>query len=481
MGYTDDMMDFSEYIAHITSNIRVVRSHSITEPAERTPEWEDAVLESAHSMGHFGANIMHDHITTTLEITGIKDLKRKCLNFCKKCHVCRKVNNYRLTYSPLKRPIMRSPGEYIHCDILYMEKDSQGGHKYVIVVVDDFTKFVWLRATVSKSAKDVALFLLEIFTQFGFPSTLRSDEGKEFSNSLVANICQLGNVNHMITIPHFHSGNGRVERQNRTITDSVLKLTDQLTLDTGNPRSWHTVLPMVQLVLNARIHTTLKATPFSLMLGRQPFSIKVPETDDFITLDESSSRPEDVNHMINFWNTFKSAVIKQAYQIKLKGYDKAVKTYKHKIGKFLVGELVKWKIPPGYTHNHKNTKFLGPFRVKSIDINGNYLIESQVEEFHAPAQFLASVDTRIKNKKLNPDMRLPEVDKEELFDEFVKERFSIDEDQIEADDDEEISEVGVDDEEDASYNDNDEEEDPDDHNIKPTLVRKRRNKRNPKK
>ena len=55
----------------------------------------------------------------------------------------------------------------------------------MLVYQDHFTKFVQLRAPKSKSAIDVAISLFDIFSIFGVPYILRSDNGREFKNSIV--------------------------------------------------------------------------------------------------------------------------------------------------------------------------------------------------------------------------------------------------------------------------------------------------------
>jgi hypothetical protein len=102
----------------------------------------EQALEAAHLIGHFGVNVIYQHLTNTLELK-ISDLYAKCVDFCKQCKICRRVTKYTLSYNLSRKPVMRLPGKYIHYNILYIFK-SKLGHTAILVAVDNFSKFIWL-------------------------------------------------------------------------------------------------------------------------------------------------------------------------------------------------------------------------------------------------------------------------------------------------------------------------------------------------
>ncbi len=53
------------------------------------------------------------------------------------------------------------------------------------MVVDHFSKYVWLRALDRVCASEVAVALNGIFIDFGCPSILHTDNGPEFRNALI--------------------------------------------------------------------------------------------------------------------------------------------------------------------------------------------------------------------------------------------------------------------------------------------------------
>ena len=64
---------------------------------------------------------------------------------------------------------------------------ADGDYKYIVHARDHFSRYSWASPIKSKEAINVAAFLYSIFTQFGPPSILQTDNGKEF----IANVIKL--------------------------------------------------------------------------------------------------------------------------------------------------------------------------------------------------------------------------------------------------------------------------------------------------
>jgi hypothetical protein len=64
--------------------------------------------------------------------------------------------------------------------------------KFILVYQDYLTKFV-LQSLHSQKSNEVAYHLLDIFTTFGVPNILHSDNGREFCNQIIKSLCEMWN------------------------------------------------------------------------------------------------------------------------------------------------------------------------------------------------------------------------------------------------------------------------------------------------
>ncbi|KAL4090679.1 hypothetical protein QTP88_025471 [Uroleucon formosanum] len=112
-----------------------------------------------------------------------------------------------------------------------MQAQSDGEYKFILVYQDHLTKYVLLRPLKHKRAENVAYVLLDIFTTFGAPSILQSDNGREFANKVVTEICAMWPELKIVHGKPRHSqSQGSVERANQDIENMLATwLTDNRT------------------------------------------------------------------------------------------------------------------------------------------------------------------------------------------------------------------------------------------------------------
>ncbi|CAD6200298.1 unnamed protein product [Caenorhabditis auriculariae] len=142
-----------------------------------------------------------------------------CENFVRSCRTC-SLNSKTPRKVPLQPwPTPERVWQRIHID--YAGPD-QG--QWYLVVVDAKSKFPEVKICQSISATNTVKILKEIFARNGFPETIVSDNGTQFTSQLFAEMCQNGNIQHIRTAPYCPQSNGQAERFVDTLKRALKKL-----------------------------------------------------------------------------------------------------------------------------------------------------------------------------------------------------------------------------------------------------------------
>jgi hypothetical protein len=114
----------------------------------------------------------------------------------------------------------------IHIDHLGPFVLSSRNNAYLIVAIDGFTKFAFLRAVRNTKVGPVLKFLDEIFNMFGVTQRIVCDRGSCFTSKHFNEYCNAMDIkvnNNATATPRAY---GQAERYNRTILNALLISTD---------------------------------------------------------------------------------------------------------------------------------------------------------------------------------------------------------------------------------------------------------------
>jgi transposase InsO family protein len=105
---------------------------------------------------------------------------------CEECQLKkRKLASKGRVVKPVVSKEFNSRGQM---DLIDMQSLSYNDHRYIMVYQDNMTKFVVLWSLKSKRTTDVAMQILDIFLLFGAPNILQSDNGAEFTASIISQL-----------------------------------------------------------------------------------------------------------------------------------------------------------------------------------------------------------------------------------------------------------------------------------------------------
>jgi hypothetical protein len=94
-------------------------------------------------------------------------------------------------------------------DFMTFHPPSSNGHKYIVMAVDYFTKWVEAMPTFNNTADTTTCFFFNhVITRFRVPLQLVSDHGKHFENEIFVELSSKLGFSHEFSSPYYPQSNG---------------------------------------------------------------------------------------------------------------------------------------------------------------------------------------------------------------------------------------------------------------------------------
>ena len=181
----------------------------------------DQIVKRCHLItGHSGRDALYHFIrrNTNYEIS-----KNNIAEIIKKCDTCTKFKN--------QQGLVIFNNEYkkffekIGIDCMGPLPKSASGKKYIILITDYSTNYVEGISVKSKTAKNIAGFILNsIIFRYGPPKEIQMDSGREFLNKTIADLGRLYKSKLRYSTPYHPQANGLAERTNKSIINKLSKI-----------------------------------------------------------------------------------------------------------------------------------------------------------------------------------------------------------------------------------------------------------------
>jgi transposase InsO family protein len=143
-----------------------------------------------------------------------------------------------------------------------IEPPTRSGKRYLLVVVDNATRWPEAVAMSSMRAGKVAQELLGIFSRVGVPKVIRSDRGSNFTSQLLTEFEKRLGATPRFTSPYHPAANGQCERFNQTLK-AMLRSVMQ-----AQPENWDKLISPVLFAYREVPNETTGFSPFELVYGR---------------------------------------------------------------------------------------------------------------------------------------------------------------------------------------------------------------------
>jgi ribosomal protein L21E len=225
------------------------------------------VMELAHSSvlgGHLGFRKTMERIRYSFYWEG---MKKEVEEFCRSCETCQLSKPIRIKdrtpITPVARPEL--PFQVVNVDLIGpIDPPSSKGHKYILCMVDQHTRWAEAIPLCSLNAKSTCEALLTIFTRTGIPNIIATDNGTNFNAKLTTEFEKRLGASPRFSTPAYPQSNGLVERFNRTLKNMLRNIIRE------EGRGWHLQLPYALWAYREVPNVTTGAAPFQLMYGRPP-------------------------------------------------------------------------------------------------------------------------------------------------------------------------------------------------------------------
>ncbi|GJX03855.1 retrovirus-related pol polyprotein from transposon TNT 1-94, partial [Tanacetum coccineum] len=141
------------------------------------------------------------------------------------CSACQLGKSKKFSHKPKSKNTNMEVLHTLHMDLCGpMRVQSIKGKKYILVIVDDYSRFTWVKFLRSKdeTPEFVINFLKQI--QVGLNKTvryIRTDNGTEFVNQVMSEYYEGVGVFHQKSVPRTPQQNGVVERRNHTLVEAA--------------------------------------------------------------------------------------------------------------------------------------------------------------------------------------------------------------------------------------------------------------------
>ena len=311
-------------------------------PKELRPQ----ILNSIHNLDHLG-------IAATLERTSSQyywpSLKHDVKKYVKCCDSCMKAKAGKILVNTGEFRVPDRRFSHLMVDIVGPLPDSYG-YKFLLTIICRSSRYLRALPLKEATASEAATAFLHGWLEiFGVPGQVSSDQGGSFTASLWQEMMKKLHINIKYSALYRPQANGLIERQHRSIKDS-LKAIIQDMVDRHQGR-WMDHLPFVLLGKNVALQPDIGASPSEMAFG---LNVRVPGQ----ILEDYGDEPETEECLSEILRKVRTNTNNQAI----------TQTSRHS-----KPEKVLPEVPEGVTHvytrQHKTpglqAPFEGPFEVES--------------------------------------------------------------------------------------------------------------------
>lgn len=245
-------------------------------------EMREQILNLGHE-GHPGIVLMKQRLRSKL---WWPDMDKNIEQHCKSCYGCQLVSNPEKPEPMMRTTLPSRAWDHLATDFLGPLPSGE----YLFTIVDYYSR--WLEIVVmtkTTNADKVVKELDKLFTIYGLPMSIATDNGPQFLSDTFKRYMEENGITHRRITPLWPSANGEIERQNR----SLLK---RMKIANAEKKPLKTELQTYLKMYRSTPHSTTGVSPAELLFGRKLRTkltdINLDSLEDIEIRDRDSERKE---------------------------------------------------------------------------------------------------------------------------------------------------------------------------------------------
>lgn len=220
---------------------------------------EQDLLHKYHNdFGHFGVDKTYNILRESYWFPQMKAKVQAHIQNCTACIAYSKPSGKSEGFIH-NIPKGKVPFAIIHVDHFGPINRTNVIKKYVLLIVDAFTKYVKLYAVKTTTSRETIMCLKDYFFSYNRPRILISDRGTSFMSREFEEFMSQMNVIHVKIATGSPQANGQVERYNRILAPALGKLADA--------KDWHKSLRDIEFAINNTVNRITGETPSRMLFG----------------------------------------------------------------------------------------------------------------------------------------------------------------------------------------------------------------------
>ena len=228
------------------------------------PQRHPLIVLAHNKSGHFSMaktkSILNDKFTWPGISTDVK-------NYILSCDTCKQFNKNTHKQAPYhSRPVISEPYDEIALDIIGPLPRSKKGYRFALTAICMASRWPEVYPLNNTEAESIVNALVEFISRNGIPSKILTDQGSQFTSSIMSQTCQALGITHIMTVPYRPQGNGIIERFHGTLKPVLAKAASQ-------GIDWPTFLPLALSAIRAIPCRSTGYSPAEIVFGKNTRNI----------------------------------------------------------------------------------------------------------------------------------------------------------------------------------------------------------------